>query len=257
MSQICWQTLWDSYTLVCFSFFYKSVFPPQRLTLLHVNSNQCLDKPSEEDKMVPTLRDCSGRRSQQWILRNMTLSVWQSRQHPVQTWISALTTQHESWSQVYGLLHSSVNCHLLVHDQVQPGFDQKNHTQPIYWPNCGQACVSVHVWTASFKSQIHWSRVRSQPLTSLVRFKCKNSNTLFEKNISLFLHISSGYHVQKRKKVASYLTPNHMTWTFLFSGYLLIKCPFYFLSNISNVVTNVCLHLVMCYHLCIKIMGEL
>lgn len=74
------------------------MFPPQRLTLLHVNSNQCLDMPSEEDKMVPTLRDCSGRRSQQWILRNMTLSVWQSRQHPVQTWISALTTQHESWS---------------------------------------------------------------------------------------------------------------------------------------------------------------
>uniref|UniRef100_A0A672RVN1 Polypeptide N-acetylgalactosaminyltransferase n=1 Tax=Sinocyclocheilus grahami TaxID=75366 RepID=A0A672RVN1_SINGR len=47
----------------------------KRLTLLHVNSNQCLDMPSEEDKMVPTLRDCSGRRSQQWILRNMTLSV--------------------------------------------------------------------------------------------------------------------------------------------------------------------------------------
>ncbi|KAG9349241.1 hypothetical protein JZ751_027684 [Albula glossodonta] len=36
----------------------------QRLTLLHVNSNQCLDMPSEEDKMVPTLRDCTGSRSQ-------------------------------------------------------------------------------------------------------------------------------------------------------------------------------------------------
>lgn len=188
MSQICWQTLWDSSTLVCFSFFYKSVFPPQRLTLLHVNSNQCLDMPSEEDKMVPTLRDCSGRRSQQWILRNMTLSVWQSRQHPVQTWISALTTQHESWSQVYGLLHSSVNCHLLVHDQVQPGFDQKNHTQPIYWPNCGQACVSVNVWTASFKSQIHWSRVRSQPLTSLARFKCKNIFFVWKEHFIISSH---------------------------------------------------------------------
>ncbi|KAG7261249.1 hypothetical protein CRUP_032423, partial [Coryphaenoides rupestris] len=29
----------------------------ERLTLLHVNSNQCLDIPTEEDKMVPTLRD--------------------------------------------------------------------------------------------------------------------------------------------------------------------------------------------------------
>ncbi|XP_051867819.1 polypeptide N-acetylgalactosaminyltransferase 13 [Pristis pectinata] len=47
----------------------------QRLTLRHVNSNQCLDEPSEEDKMVPTMRDCSGIRSQQWVLRNMTLSA--------------------------------------------------------------------------------------------------------------------------------------------------------------------------------------
>jgi len=59
----------------------------------------------------------------------------------------------------------------------------------------------------------------------------------------------------KRKKVASYLTPKQMTRTFLFSGYLLIK-SILFWSNISNVVI-VCLHLVMCYHLCIKIMGEL
>ncbi|KAI5621144.1 polypeptide N-acetylgalactosaminyltransferase 13 isoform X3 [Silurus asotus] len=48
----------------------------ERLTLLHVNSNQCLDMPSEEDKMVPTLKDCNGRRSQQWILKNMTLNVF-------------------------------------------------------------------------------------------------------------------------------------------------------------------------------------
>lgn len=54
----------------------------QRLTLLHVNSNQCLDMPSEEDKMVPTLRDCNNGRSQQWLLRNMTLSIWSSPQPP-------------------------------------------------------------------------------------------------------------------------------------------------------------------------------
>uniref|UniRef100_A0A8C7HRI2 Polypeptide N-acetylgalactosaminyltransferase n=1 Tax=Oncorhynchus kisutch TaxID=8019 RepID=A0A8C7HRI2_ONCKI len=47
----------------------------ERLTLLHVNSNQCLDMPTEEDKMVPTLRDCTGSRSQQWFLRNMTLTL--------------------------------------------------------------------------------------------------------------------------------------------------------------------------------------
>uniref|UniRef100_A0A7N6BIT8 Ricin B lectin domain-containing protein n=1 Tax=Anabas testudineus TaxID=64144 RepID=A0A7N6BIT8_ANATE len=50
-------------------------YDAERLTLLHVNSNQCLDMPSEEDKMVPTLRDCNGSRSQQWLLRNMTLSI--------------------------------------------------------------------------------------------------------------------------------------------------------------------------------------
>uniref|UniRef100_A0A8D2LRE7 Polypeptide N-acetylgalactosaminyltransferase n=1 Tax=Varanus komodoensis TaxID=61221 RepID=A0A8D2LRE7_VARKO len=41
----------------------------------HVNSNQCLDEPSEDDKMVPTMKDCSESRSQQWLLRNMTLGA--------------------------------------------------------------------------------------------------------------------------------------------------------------------------------------
>ncbi|XP_041119027.1 polypeptide N-acetylgalactosaminyltransferase 13 [Polyodon spathula] len=50
-------------------------YDAQRLTLRHVNSNQCLDEPSEEDKMVPTLRDCHGSRSQEWLLQNMTLSA--------------------------------------------------------------------------------------------------------------------------------------------------------------------------------------
>lgn len=58
--------------MVVVSMFFSSL---QRLTLLHVNSNQCLDMPSEEDKMVPTLRDCNGSRSQQWLLRNMTLTM--------------------------------------------------------------------------------------------------------------------------------------------------------------------------------------
>ncbi|KPP78842.1 Polypeptide N-acetylgalactosaminyltransferase 13-like [Scleropages formosus] len=45
----------------------------ERMTLLHVNSNQCLDMPLQEDKLSPTVRDCTGSRSQQWLLRNMTL----------------------------------------------------------------------------------------------------------------------------------------------------------------------------------------
>ncbi|XP_056610069.1 polypeptide N-acetylgalactosaminyltransferase 13 [Triplophysa dalaica] len=50
-------------------------YDAERLTLLHVNSNQCLDMPYEDDKMVPTLKDCNGKRSQQWILRNMTINI--------------------------------------------------------------------------------------------------------------------------------------------------------------------------------------
>ncbi|XP_074255776.1 polypeptide N-acetylgalactosaminyltransferase 13 isoform X3 [Saimiri boliviensis] len=50
-------------------------YDAERLTLRHVNSNQCLDEPSEDDKMVPTMQDCSGSRSQQWLLRNMTLGT--------------------------------------------------------------------------------------------------------------------------------------------------------------------------------------
>uniref|UniRef100_G1SCN1 Ricin B lectin domain-containing protein n=1 Tax=Oryctolagus cuniculus TaxID=9986 RepID=G1SCN1_RABIT len=48
-------------------------YDPVKLTLRHVNSNQCLDKATEEDSQVPSIRDCSGSRSQQWLLRNVTL----------------------------------------------------------------------------------------------------------------------------------------------------------------------------------------
>uniref|UniRef100_A0A4W3KCC3 Polypeptide N-acetylgalactosaminyltransferase n=1 Tax=Callorhinchus milii TaxID=7868 RepID=A0A4W3KCC3_CALMI len=44
-----------------------------KMTLLHVNSNQCLDKAMETESQVPTMKDCNGGRSQQWILRNVTL----------------------------------------------------------------------------------------------------------------------------------------------------------------------------------------
>lgn len=45
----------------------------QKLSLVHVNSNQCLDKASEDDSQVPSVKDCTGIRSQQWLLRNVTL----------------------------------------------------------------------------------------------------------------------------------------------------------------------------------------
>uniref|UniRef100_A0A8C6BKR5 Polypeptide N-acetylgalactosaminyltransferase n=1 Tax=Monodon monoceros TaxID=40151 RepID=A0A8C6BKR5_MONMO len=43
-------------------------YDPVKLTLQHVNSNQCLDKATEEDSQVPCIRDCNGSRSQQWLL---------------------------------------------------------------------------------------------------------------------------------------------------------------------------------------------
>ncbi|KAJ8255777.1 hypothetical protein COCON_G00196410 [Conger conger] len=70
--RFCWPGPCSGPAKACF---LVSCWFPQRLTLLHVNSNQCLDMPAEEDKMAPTLRDCTGSRSQQWLLRNMTVSA--------------------------------------------------------------------------------------------------------------------------------------------------------------------------------------
>ncbi|XP_032822772.1 polypeptide N-acetylgalactosaminyltransferase 13 isoform X1 [Petromyzon marinus] len=47
----------------------------EKMTLRHVNSNQCLDKAGEEDRQAPTISDCNNGRSQQWLLRNVTLGV--------------------------------------------------------------------------------------------------------------------------------------------------------------------------------------
>lgn len=53
--------------------FFHSPHAIKKLILLHVNSNQCLDKATEEDSQVPSIKDCNGSRSQQWLLRNVTL----------------------------------------------------------------------------------------------------------------------------------------------------------------------------------------
>uniref|UniRef100_A0A8C3QZ88 Polypeptide N-acetylgalactosaminyltransferase n=1 Tax=Cyanoderma ruficeps TaxID=181631 RepID=A0A8C3QZ88_9PASS len=50
-------------------------YDAEKLTLRHLNSNQCLAEPSEEDRLVPTMRECGSGRSQQWLLRNMTLGA--------------------------------------------------------------------------------------------------------------------------------------------------------------------------------------
>ncbi|KAI1237407.1 Polypeptide N-acetylgalactosaminyltransferase 13, partial [Lamprotornis superbus] len=47
----------------------------KKLTLRHLNSNQCLAEPSDEDRLVPSMRECGSARSQQWLLRNMTLGA--------------------------------------------------------------------------------------------------------------------------------------------------------------------------------------
>ncbi|RMC18891.1 hypothetical protein DUI87_04788 [Hirundo rustica rustica] len=47
----------------------------KKLTLRHLNSNQCLAEPSEEDRLVPSMRECGGGRAQQWLLRNTTLAA--------------------------------------------------------------------------------------------------------------------------------------------------------------------------------------
>ncbi|XP_032801976.1 polypeptide N-acetylgalactosaminyltransferase 13 isoform X1 [Petromyzon marinus] len=47
----------------------------KKLIMRHTNSNQCLDKATEQDRQVPTMRECDGGRSQQWILRNMTVAA--------------------------------------------------------------------------------------------------------------------------------------------------------------------------------------
>ncbi|NWV85954.1 GLT13 acetylgalactosaminyltransferase, partial [Dasyornis broadbenti] len=50
-------------------------YDAEKLTLRHLNSNQCLAEPSDEDRLVPTMRECGSGRSQQWLLRNMTLGA--------------------------------------------------------------------------------------------------------------------------------------------------------------------------------------
>lgn len=64
------------YASVCvciFFFHFCFVSLLQKLSLIHVNSNQCLDKASEDDSQVPSVKDYTGGRSQQWLLRNVTL----------------------------------------------------------------------------------------------------------------------------------------------------------------------------------------
>ncbi|MBN3276239.1 GALT1 acetylgalactosaminyltransferase, partial [Polyodon spathula] len=51
----------------------RGIVGSRKLTLLHVNSNQCLEKATEADSQVPSVKDCNGSRSQQWLLRNVTL----------------------------------------------------------------------------------------------------------------------------------------------------------------------------------------
>ncbi|GAB1597396.1 polypeptide N-acetylgalactosaminyltransferase 1-like isoform X14 [Argonauta hians] len=46
-------------------------YDKQTLSLKHVNSNQCLDKPSSDDSDTPSIGNCNNSPSQKWILTNM------------------------------------------------------------------------------------------------------------------------------------------------------------------------------------------
>lgn len=67
------ETTWSRHKPDALSPTMPLCLPLQKLSLTHVNSNQCLDKASEEDSQVPSVKDCTHTRSQQWLLRNVTL----------------------------------------------------------------------------------------------------------------------------------------------------------------------------------------
>ncbi|XP_029633286.1 polypeptide N-acetylgalactosaminyltransferase 1 isoform X4 [Octopus sinensis] len=46
-------------------------YDKETLSLKHVNSNQCLDKPSPDDSDTPSIGNCNNSPSQQWILTDM------------------------------------------------------------------------------------------------------------------------------------------------------------------------------------------
>lgn len=73
----------------------------QKLTLVHVNSNQCLDKASEEDSQVPSVRDCTHTRSQQWLLRNVTLPevFWPHSAHSQTHTLTHTAAQSKQWGE--------------------------------------------------------------------------------------------------------------------------------------------------------------
>lgn len=48
-------------------------YDPVKLTLQYVNSNQYLDKATEEDNKVLSITDCNGSWSRQWLFQNATL----------------------------------------------------------------------------------------------------------------------------------------------------------------------------------------
>lgn len=142
--------IYISCNCLLFCFF---IFSLQRLTLLHVNSNQCLDMPSEDDKMVPTLRDCNGSRSQQWLLRNMTLSVW------LVTSVLCRSPPNQSWLTLTRWLLPHIMHLLLLH----PGQEmQRTGQQRLFFHlivlqfntglriNCTGTCISKNMMSCSF-----------------------------------------------------------------------------------------------------------
>lgn len=172
MSQLCcWQAFWDSSTPICFSFFYKSVFPHSGwLCSMWIVTSvwTCLLKRIRWFPLSETVA-AGGHSSGSW-----GTWVWvsdrasnnqirpESRQSPHNTspGVRFMAFFTALWTVIFWFMIKS----------IQALIRRTTHS-PFTDPFVAQACVSVYVWTASFSFHIHWSRVRSQPMTSLARFK--------------------------------------------------------------------------------------
>lgn len=40
------------------------------MTIKHINTEQCLDKPSPKDPTTPLLKDCDGSKGQMWFMKS-------------------------------------------------------------------------------------------------------------------------------------------------------------------------------------------
>lgn len=54
-------------------------YDPEEKTIKHVNSGNCLTRPTREDPSTPLLRPCNDSKGQQWLMQSMF--KWQANHH--------------------------------------------------------------------------------------------------------------------------------------------------------------------------------